>query len=459
VTDTAFSSLPLPAAQLDNLHQLGYSAMTPVQAASLPLALAGRDLIAQARTGSGKTVAFALALLARLNPRDFGTQALILCPTRELAGQVAAEIRRLARFQQNIKVVTLCGGQSIGPQIGSLAHGAHVVVGTPGRLVDHLRKNTLDLSRVACLVLDEADRMLEMGFIEDIDTIIERTPKQRQTLLFSATFPPDMQGVSARFQRAPTRVSIDSDLRSRQIEQYFYVCTERSRAAALVRLLSHYRPEAAVVFCNTRQQVRDVCSQLENADISAAALHGEMEQRERDQILVQFRQQSIRMLVATDVAARGLDIDRLPAVVNYELPRSPEVYVHRVGRTGRAGERGIALSLLVEAERHRLDSIGDYQQCTLASADIGTVPHNSDPLPDPDYSTLCIASGRKDKLRAGDILGALTGTAGIDGAAVGRIDIGDYASYVAVRLPLADTALGRLLNGRIKGRKIKVRKL
>lgn len=459
MTASSFSQLPLSPAQLKNLDSLGYQEMTAIQAAALPLAFAGRDLIAQARTGSGKTAAFALALLDKLNPRDFGTQALILCPTRELATQVATEIRRLARYRQNIKVVVLCGGQSIGPQIGSLEHGAHVVVGTPGRLRDHLRKETLSLARVNTLVLDEADRMLEMGFMEDIEAIIQHTPQSRQTLLFSATYPEDILSLSARFQTSPERVSVESLHSQQQIEQQFFICQKSDRLDSLVKLLAHFRPQAAVVFCNTKQLTRDVCAHLERSGISARALHGDMEQRDRDQVLIQFRQQSCSVLVATDVAARGLDIDDLPAVVNFELPRNAEVYVHRIGRTGRAGKAGLALSLLADSERYKLQAIGQYQERELEFEAIEAIASNADSMPLPVFVTLCIAGGRKDKVRPGDILGALTGDAGIDGKAVGKISVTDRAAYVAIERTVADKALGRLLNGKIKGRKFKVRKL
>lgn len=459
VTDCSFSSLPLAAAQLDNLSSLGYRRMTAIQAAALPLALAGVDLVAQAKTGSGKTATFALPLLARLNPRDFGTQALILCPTRELASQVAAEIRRLARYQQNIKVVTLCGGQAIGPQIGSLEHGAHVVVGTPGRIRDHLRKNTLSLARVGCLVLDEADRMLEMGFVEDIEQIVRQTPDDRQTLFFSATFPDDIQAMSSRFQRSPRQVAVEAQHQSLQIDQRFYLCRQQDRLEGLTKLLAHFHPEAAVVFCNTKQLVREVCACLEQQGSNGAALHGDMEQRDRDQVLVQFRQRSCRVLVATDVAARGLDIDDLPAVINFELPRSPEIYVHRIGRTGRAGKDGLALSLFTEEEQHRLAAIAELQQRKLSFEAIGTIARSQSGMAPPAFVTLCIAGGRRDKVRPGDVLGALTGEAGIAADAVGRIDVMDKLTYVAIERGLVDTALDRLLNGKIKGRKFKVRKL
>jgi ATP-dependent RNA helicase DbpA len=455
----SFSNLALPAAQLSNLESLGYLEMTAIQAAALPLALSGSDLIGQAKTGSGKTAAFALPLLARLNPQLFSAQALILCPTRELASQVASEIRRLARYQPNIKVVTLCGGQSIGPQIGSLEHGAHVVVGTPGRLKDHLRKATLTLDRVNTLVLDEADRMLEMGFIDDIETIIASTPSSRQTLLFSATYPEDIQALSSRFQQAPQRVSVESLHSEEHIPQRFFVCQKKDRLTALLQLLTHFQAQSAVIFCNTKQLVRDVCEYLSNAGIHAQALHGDMEQRDRDQVLIEFKHGSCNLLVATDVAARGLDIDDLAAVVNFELPRNADVYVHRIGRTGRAGKEGMALSLFADSERYKLQGIMDYLQRELEFEAIEQVPQSTQRLPLPPFATLCIAGGRKEKVRAGDVLGALTGEAGIAGTAVGKITVTDYATYVAVAREEADKALGRLLNGKIKGRKFKVRRL
>ena len=459
VTDNSFSRLPLPPAQLANLETMGYLQMTPVQAEALPLALAGKDLIAQAKTGSGKTASFALPLLTRLNPRDFGTQALVLCPTRELASQVASEIRRLARYQQNIKVVVLCGGQSIGPQIGSLEHGAHIVVGTPGRIKDHLRKKTLTLGRVNTLVLDEADRMLEMGFIDDIAGIIEETPASRQTLLFSATYPDDILSLSSRFQRSAQRVNVESLHSEQQIDQHFFICQKNAKLDGLVTMLNAYRPRTAVVFCNTKQYTREVCNHLEQNGISAQAIHGDLEQRDRDEVLIQFKQQSCSVLVATDVAARGLDIDDLPAVVNFELPRNSEVYVHRIGRTGRAGKEGLALTLFTDAERFKLDSISQYVTREIEFQAIEDLSDAGKVMPPPAFATLRIAGGRKEKIRPGDILGALTGDAGIDGRAVGKIDVTDYAAYVAIEEGQAATALGRLINGKIKGRKFKVRRL
>lgn len=452
----AFAHLNLPAPQLTNLSNLGYRQMTPIQAEALPQALQGADLIAQAKTGSGKTAVFAITLLAKLNPQNFSVQALVLCPTRELSTQVAHEIRRLARFQPNIKVVILCGGQPLAPQAASLEYGAHIVVGTPGRLNDHLNRQTLDLRSVNTLVLDEADRMLEMGFLEDIETIIAATPPYRQTLLFSATYPDDIRALSARFQRQPVEIKVESLHSTSTIEQQSYLCEKSERLNALVALLAHYKPESAVIFCNMKTAVREVTDHLQQLGFSVKALHGEMEQRDRDQVFVQFKHQSFSLLVATDVAARGLDIEDLPCVINYDLPHDPEIYIHRIGRTGRAGKEGMALNLLTDAERHKLTGIGEYQQATLDFEVIDALAGASPSPQTPPNVTLCIGAGRKEKIRPGDILGALTGAGGIDGKSVGKIDVLDYAAYVAVERNVAKQALAQLNNGKIKGRKFRV---
>ncbi len=459
MTNQPFSNLPLPPALLSNLEELGYQAMTPIQDQALPLALARRDLIAQAKTGSGKTAAFAIPLLVKLNPRFFGVQGLVMCPTRELSTQVAAEIRRLARYQENIKIVTLCGGQSIGPQIGSLEHGAHIVVGTPGRIKDHLRKNTLDLSEVKTLVLDEADRMLEMGFIEDMETIIEHTPENRQTLLFSATYPDNIKALSAKFQRDPVQVKVESHHTTDAITQRFFLSKNGNKLDNLIRILQHIQVSSAVIFCNTKETTKDVADYLDNRRFNALALHGDLEQRERDQVLTQFKHQSCSVLVATDVAARGLDVEDLPAVINYDLPRDPEIYVHRIGRTARAGKEGLAISLLEQKERFKLDKIADYQGNSLEIKEADSLKTDDQFAMLPNKKTLVVAGGRKDKIRPGDILGALTGDAGVPGSAVGKIDVTDYSAYVTLEMNQADKALGRLINGKIKGRKFKVRKL
>ncbi|MDD1983209.1 ATP-dependent RNA helicase DbpA [Pseudomonas asiatica] len=442
---------------LANLDALGYASMTPIQAQSLPVILKGQDLIAQAKTGSGKTAAFGIGLLNPINPRYFGCQALVLCPTRELADQVAKELRRLARAEDNIKILTLCGGVSLGPQIASLEHGAHIIVGTPGRIQKHLDKGTLVLDGLNTLVLDEADRMLDMGFFDAIASIIGKTPSRRQTLLFSATYPAGIKQLAADFMRNPQQVKVESLHADNQIEQRFIEIDPQQRLEAVTRVLGHYRPQSCVAFCFTKQQCEDVVAHLTAKGIVAQALHGDLEQRDRDQVLTMFANRSSSVLVATDVAARGLDIDGLDMVINVELARDAEIHVHRVGRTGRAGEKGIAVSLVAPAEGHRAQAIEDLQKSPLRWDQLDSLKHKGGEPLLPLMSTLCIAAGRKDKLRPGDILGALTGDAGIPGKQVGKIAIFDFQAFVAVERPLAKQAMQRLNSGKIKGRSLKVR--
>ena len=444
---------------LANLEALGYTAMTPIQAQSLPIMLKRQDLIAQAKTGSGKTAAFGIALLDPINPRYFGCQALVLCPTRELADQVAKELRRLARAADNIKILTLCGGVSIGPQIASLEHGAHVIVGTPGRVQEHLKKGTLKLDGLNTLVLDEADRMLDMGFYDAIAEIIGQTPARRQTLLFSATYPAGIKQLSATFMRDPQQVRVEALHDDTQIEQRFYEIDPQQRMTAVVRVLSAFRPQSCVAFCFTKQQCQELVEQLTSKGISAAALNGDLEQRDRDQVLAMFANRSLSVLVATDVAARGLDVEALDLVINVELARDPEIHVHRIGRTGRAGKQGLAVSLVAPAEAHRAQAIENLQQAPLNWQPLDTLKSQSGEPLQPPMVTLCIAAGRKDKLRPGDILGALTGDVGIPGSQVGKIAIFDFQAFVAVERTVARQALKRLNDGKIKGRSLKVRQL
>jgi len=454
-----FSSLNLTKAQLDALDSLGYNSMTAIQAQSLPEILKGHDLIAQAKTGSGKTAAFGIGLLHKLNPRFFGAQALVLCPTRELAEQVGKEIRKLARFMPNIKLVMLCGGKPIGPQIGSLEHGAHIVVGTPGRVQDHLRKNTLKLDGLTTLVLDEADRMLDMGFADAMQAIIGQTPKNRQTLLFSATYPDTIQQMSRQIQRNPVTVTVEAEHKKEVIEQIFYEVSKQERNKALLSLFAHYRPETCVVFCHTKKQCDEVADFLKTKQIDALAIHGDLDQRDRDQVLVRFANNSCPVLVATDVAARGLDIKALQMVINYELPRDPEVYVHRIGRTGRAGQTGLAMSIVTPNETPRILAIEEYSNRPCPCDELTSLNNKADFTLQAPMATIQLDSGRKGKLRPGDILGALTGDAGLKGTQIGKIDIFDMSSYVAVEKAVIRQALNYLAKGKIKGRTVRARQI
>ena len=459
MSSTAFSSLHLKPTMLKNLASLGYATMTPIQAHSLPPILAGKDLIAKAKTGSGKTAAFGIGLLSGLDVAALRLQALVLCPTRELADQVAKGLRRLARFTENIRVLTVCGGVPFGPQLGSLEHGAHVVVGTPGRLLDHLRRGSLDLSSLQTLVLDEADRMLDMGFQDDIRSLIAAAPARRQTLLFSATYPDTITGMSAAIQHGPVEVSVDEDHEAGTIEQHFYEVEPDQRSEAVARILGQYRPESTLVFCNTKLDCQELADALKERGFAALAIHGDLEQRERDQVLVRFSNKSASVLVATDVAARGLDIKELAAVINYELSRNPEVHTHRIGRTGRAGEQGLAISLVSRRDSRLIKGVEESLDCRIDLQEFSSLAPLTGRPPAPAMVTLCIDGGRKNKLRPGDILGALTGEGGIAGSEVGRIDLFDFHSYVAIMGQSVEQALRCLAGNRIKGRFFKVRRI
>jgi ATP-dependent RNA helicase DbpA len=485
-----FARLPLAPHVLANLQRLGYLQMTPIQAATLPLALAGRDLIAQARTGSGKTAAYALPLLANLNPRLFAVQALVLCPTRELAEQVTQEIRRLARAEDSIKVLTLCGGATMRPQIASLEHGAHVVVGTPGRILDHLARQTLTLGALNTLVLDEADRMLDMGFADDIAQVVRQCPRVRQTLLFSATYPEGVMALGAKYMREPQTVKLAERHAAQTIRQRFYEVQEQERLHAVGLLLNHYRPVSTLAFCNTKQQCRDLVAVLQAQGLVALELHGDLDQRDRDQVLVQFAQRSCSVLVATDVAARGLDISQLEAVINVDISPEVEVHTHRIGRVGRmalqapqetaapasAGNEGArsalqpaapapgwAFSLASMEEMGRVGRIEAAQGAEVEWHPLSELTGQAGgaaagPLL-PPMATLQMLGGRKEKIRAGDVLGALTKDMGFAGTQIGKISINEWSTYIAVERGIAPEVLRRLNSGKVKGRSVKVRML
>jgi ATP-independent RNA helicase DbpA len=442
---------------LDNLETLGYHSMTPIQAAALPFALAGRDLIAQAKTGSGKTAAFGLGIMHTLEPAAFCPQALVLCPTRELAEQVANELRRLARALDNVKVYTLCGGTPIRPQIESLKFGAHILVGTPGRVMDHIDRGTVELGGLHTLVLDEADRMLDMGFYDDVKKIASACPPKRQTLLFSATYEDDIRQASARFLNRPEEIKVDAVHDAGQIEQRFYEIDDDRREIVVAQLLEHYRPESTLAFCNTKAQCRTLASYLESRGISALALHGDLEQREREDVMIQFANRSCSVLVATDVAARGLDIDGLDAVINAEITPDAEVHIHRIGRTGRGDATGMAFSLCAPHEMKWALEIEKYQGQPI----VWSNPKSLKPAPGgalrAPMITLCIQGGKKDKLRPGDLLGALTKDAGVAADRIGKINILDFVSFVALDRAIAQEARSRLSERNIKGRRFRMR--
>ena len=461
-TSARFDQLQLAPATLQNLEQLGYTQMTPIQAASLPLTLAGQDLIAQASTGSGKTAAFGLPLIERLQSAgspSTAIQAVILCPTRELADQVTQEIRRLARARQNVKVVTLCGGVPLRGQTVSLEHGADVVVGTPGRILDHLERGSLSLAGVNTLVLDEADRMLDMGFFDDIAKVVRQCAKDRQTLLFSATYPEGIAKLAAQFMRAPQTVKVQAQHSAHKIRQICYEVSESQRLDAVSKLLAHFRPERTLAFCNTKQQCRDLVAVLQAQGYSALALFGELEQRERDQVLVQFSNRSCSVLVATDVASRGLDVEGLEAVINVDVTPDSEIHIHRIGRTGRGDAEGLALTLVSMDEMGSVGKIELMQGRESIWAPISDLTPAPGGLLQPPMRTLQIVGGRKEKIRAGDVMGALAGECGLTREQVGKINVNEFSTYVAVQAELARKVETQLSHGKVKGKSVKVRLL
>ncbi|WP_374444709.1 ATP-dependent RNA helicase DbpA [Providencia sp.] len=455
---TSFADLnALSAEQLSNLQELGYLSMTPIQAAALPAILAGKDVRAQAKTGSGKTAAFGLGLLQRIDAKLFKTQSLVLCPTRELAEQVANELRHLARAIPNLKILTLCGGVPFSVQRDSLAHAAHIIVATPGRLLDHLNRETVQLDELQTLVLDEADRMLDMGFMPDIETVMDYAPMSRQTLLFSATWPEEIARISQQIQNEPQTIEINSVDELPAVEQQFYEVSRHGKIELLQKLLSREQPASCVVFCNTKKDCQAVYDALNDSKQSVLVLHGDLEQRDRDQTLVRFANGSSRVLVATDVASRGLDIKALEMVINYELSWDPEVHVHRIGRTARAGESGLAISLCAPEEAQRANALEEMLNMKLnwqpEPAGLRITPLEATMV------TLCLDGGKKAKMRPGDILGALTGDVGLDGADIGKIAIHPTHAYVAVKRSVAQQAWKHLQQGKIKGKSVKARLL
>lgn len=460
MSHAAFNTLPLKQELIANLAELGFEGMTPIQEQALPHVLEGKDVIAQAKTGSGKTAVFGLGMLQKLEPKNFSVQSVVMCPTRELAEQVAEEIRRLARPIPNIKVLTLCGGTPLRPQADSLKFGAHIVVGTPGRIMDHLEKQTLDLDSVSTLVLDEADRMLDMGFEDAMEAIVAEIPRARQTLLFSATYPKEIQSMADHIMVESVTVKLEEQHTGSTIEQDFYrISDEGERDVAVRLLLLQHRPDSTVIFCNTKRHVKDLTQYLKSYGFSVLALHGDLDQKERDQALVRFTNNSVSIMVATDVAARGLDIDSLDLVINYHIASDPEIHVHRIGRTGRAGNKGNAASIVIGKEKHKLKRLEEYLGQDIETFGLPDTKLLNQPTYKAPMSTIQIDGGKKQKLRPGDILGALTADYRIEGNDVGKIQIANSWAYVAVKNDILDAALQLLNGGKMKGKKFRARKI
>ena len=454
---STFTNLPLGPQIINNLESLGYHSMTPIQEETLPAILEGKDILGQAKTGSGKTAAFGLGIISKIDLKNLNIQALVLCPTRELAEQVANEIRRLARFTSNTKVLAIFGGTLEFKQVNSLKHGAHIIVATPGRVLKHLKKGAIDLEQLKVLVLDEADRMLDMGFEEQMDEIATYTPKDKQTLLFSATYPHEIKSLCDSLKISPEIIKIDAKHEKEVIEQKFIkVKDHQQKFTALLKVLANFRPESTLVFCKTKFTCDEVFNFFLRNQVSAIAIHGDLDQNERTLALTKFSNRSALILVATDVAARGLDIKDLQAVINFDLAIDAEVYTHRIGRTARAGKTGHAFSFFVDNERGKLSDIEAFLERKNELMDLTELSGSLVFDLKPPMRTMVIGAGKKDKIRPGDILGALIGEAGLQADQVGIISIFDTSTLVAVKSELMSSTISKLKNGKIKGRSFRV---
>jgi len=442
----------LPQTLLDTLSQLHYETMTPIQESAIPVLVEGNDLIAQAKTGSGKTAAFGIPLILAVDTKKQNPQTLVLCPTRELADQVAKELRRLARYRENLKILTLCGGTPMRPQIASLERGAHILIGTPGRIQDHLSRETIYLKDIHSLVLDEADRMLDMGFYDEIKKIISNLPRKRQGMLFSATYPDNIQKLSREILHNPTMIKVDAEHSDLVIHEVGLEAAEQGKKDTLLRILKSYKPETAIIFCNTKAETVSLTDFLCDKHFAALDLQGDLDQRERNETLLKFANGSVRIMVATDVASRGLDVKNVSMVINYDLPHDPEVYTHRVGRTARAGAEGMAISLYLPRQKEKLLEMAPAIK--IISPESLRIDKNF--ILESSKATLCIDGGKKNKLRPGDILGALSKEIGIPGDHIGKIDIFDFYAYVAIDKKSIREAFEGLKRGKVKGRKFRV---
>ena len=506
---------------------MGFEEATPIQSQAIPVILEGKDIIGQSQTGTGKTAAFGIPLLERINPEDRRLQALILCPTRELAIQVSEEFRKLLKYKDNIRVLPIYGGQPIDRQIAALRKGTQVVIGTPGRVMDHMRRRTIKAETVQMMVLDEADEMLDMGFREDIETILVKIPEEHQTLLFSATLSPEILDITKRFQKNPEFIKIvRKELTVPNIEQYYFDVKEKTKLDALCRIIDVYDPKLAMVFCNTKKRVDDLVEMLQGRGYFAEGLHGDLKQAQRDKVMQKFRNGTIEILVATDVAVRGIDVDDIDVVFNYDVPQDEEYYVHRIGRTGRAGKAGKAFTFCVGKEIYKLRDIMRYTKTKIQQQKLPTLSdveemktniylekikgiieeghltkyiHLVDRLMEEDYTSIDIAAallkdhlsdvnaddidalddinlggtelyggegekmvrlfinaGKKSKIRAKDIVGAIANEAGIPGKTLGEIAIFDEYTFVDVPNEFVRDILHGMKHAKIKGKRVHI---
>jgi len=419
-----FSTLGVDKDVEKHLASLGFTTPTSIQKLSLPISLQNQDLIAQAHTGSGKTLAFSLPILHNVIPKKFNIQALVLAPTRELAAQIAVQIRAVMKYHHNIKVIELCGGTPYKPQVHSLAHRAHIIVGTPGRVLKHLQENNFDTQFINTFVLDEADRMIDMGFIEDMKEIISYLPNTRQTLLFSATYSESIQSIANKFMKTPQIIQIDEEINKPQIEEKFIY--SNTKYTDIVNILNTYLPQSVMIFCNMKIECDELADFLETQEIFPLVLHSDLDQHERNETLVLFSNKSYKILISSDVASRGLDIEQVDLVINYNLPRDTEFYTHRIGRTGRNNKEGVSVSLIDDGQKPYIDLYNE--KATLETLEISTQKYDDNS----DFETYIIYGGKKQKVRKGDIVGAFVNELHIEAKNLGHIDLKERASFVAI---------------------------
>lgn len=444
---TNFKDTTLPLDMINSLSSLGYTNMTPIQQNSIEALLENKDMIAQAKTGSGKTVAFLTSSLLKIDASSKNPQLIIILPTRELAAQVANEARNLGKYIKDLKVLTLCGGVPLTPQVKSLEKGSNIIVGTPGRLNDHISRETIDFSDIKVMVLDEADRLLDMGFHDEVVRISNIMPNDKQTILFSATFPPKIESLVKEVCKKPVRVSGDI-LTDDSIEEFAYVSGDKDKM--LIDILSHYKPESTIIFCNTKVEVDRVDEMLYKLGFDSLAFHGDFSQYERDEIFIRFSNRSIPILVATDIASRGLDIDDVNLVVNYDLPDKPENYTHRIGRTGRLDAKGIAISIYQIEQKDKLNFIAPKVIKKSFENRIKKLPIQT------SLVTLVIAGGKQQKVRKGDILGTLCKDLNINSSDIGNINITPKVSFVAIDKDVFIKVLKNVERIKIKGKRFKI---
>ena len=436
-----------PEALLETLKLLHFTTMTEIQEKAISPILEGKDILAQSKTGSGKTLAFGLPCVIHTDTNNYKSQTIIITPTRELADQIAVELRKVAAYKANLKILTLYGGVPLRAQAESLAKGAHILIGTPGRIQDHLAKETLVLDSIKTLVLDEADRMLDMGFYDEIVKIGSNMPRTKQTLLFSATFPDKIEKLAKALLKQPIIVKVDTVQESDKIDEIVYETSDKLKT--LTALIQSYKPESLLIFCNTKAEVISLTDTLHQRGHSVIDIHGDLEQKDRNESVIAFSNSSKRIMVATDVASRGLDIKDIELVINYDLPFDQEVYTHRIGRTGRADAKGTAISLYGPRDSEKCA----YITSTARKGQMKDLRVDATFKMVSEYDTLCINGGKKTKLRAGDILGTLCKEIGIDPKMIGKINITDTKSYVALHHTVTDKVFKALKKTTIKKKK------